>query len=408
MKTVQYGLMLLLVSVVNLTGRRVVADTFGDAGNQFTIEFTTVGNPGNPPNLFGARPTGSVPYVFRMGQHEISRAMVDMATTAGHLGITLDPMTYVPAGPRPNMPATHVSWNEAARFVNWMNASHGFSPAYKFATQPGQAGYDANENILLWEPGDGGYDAGNPFRNRSARYFLPSEDEWYKAAYYDPNANNGNGRYWNYATGSDAPPRRVASGTAAGTAVYGQPDWRGPADVTQAGGLSPYGVMGMGGNVFEWQETGFDLANDNAAARRGIRGGGYAYTDYMTSAFRIAETPEFQSGDYLGFRVASAIEPSATGDYDYDGDTDGNDFLAWQQGLSPDPLSAEDLAAWKQHFGPPGTVGAVATVPEPASLSLLGIVCAVGLGGARTRRQSARQRSQPAPAPALARQVERG
>ena len=102
------------------------------------------------------------------------------------------------------MPAAGVTWNEAARFANWLNTSEGFPPAYKFATQPRDAGYRVNENILLWETGDPGFDATNPFRNNLARYVLPSVDEWFKAAYYDPNANDGAGGYWKYPTGSDS------------------------------------------------------------------------------------------------------------------------------------------------------------------------------------------------------------
>ncbi|MCA9235194.1 MAG: hypothetical protein KDA44_06970, partial [Planctomycetales bacterium] len=39
------------------------------------------------------------------------------------------------------------------------------------------------------------------------------------------------------------------------------------------------------------------------------------------------------------------------GDFDEDGDVDGGDFLAWQRGNSPTPLSADDLAAWQANFG---------------------------------------------------------
>ena len=82
---------------------------------------------------------------------------------------------------------------------------------------------------------------------------LPSYNEWYKAAYYNPNDST----YYNFTNGSNTAPTAVASGTAANTAVYSQPFGQGPADVDQAGGLSPYGVMGLGGNVWEWQESSF-------------------------------------------------------------------------------------------------------------------------------------------------------
>ena len=46
-------------------------------------------------------------------------------------------------------------------------------------------------------------------------------------------------------------------------------------DITLAGGLSPYGTMGQGGNVYEWEETDFDLVNDSSSSARGVRGGGW-------------------------------------------------------------------------------------------------------------------------------------
>ena len=190
-----------------------------------------------------------MPYTYRMGKFEISEQMIDKANTLGGLGITKDTRGA-------DKPATSVSWNEAARFVNWLNTSTGSTPAYKFAIQPGEVGYSANANIQLWTPSDAGYNPNNLYRNSLARYFLPSVDEWYKAAYYDPTS----GVYYDYPTGSDSAPTAVASGTAAGTAVYnGQSP--GPADITLAGGLSPYGTMGQGGNVYEWEETDFDLVN---------------------------------------------------------------------------------------------------------------------------------------------------
>ena len=114
----------------------------------------------------------------------------------------------------------------------------------------------------MWASGDAGFNAANPFRNSQAHYFLPSLDEWYKAAYYDPT----NGVYYDFPTGSDSLPTAVAGGTAAGTTVIDQPIDNGPADITLAGGLSPYGTMGQGGNVLEWQETEFDLVNDSSTA----------------------------------------------------------------------------------------------------------------------------------------------
>jgi hypothetical protein len=71
------------------------------------------------------------------------------------------------------------------------------------------------------------------------------------------------------------------------------------------------------------------------------------------------------------------------GDFDMDTDVDGHDFLLWQRGLSPSPLSATDLADWRSNFGaplPPATA-----VPEPTALNLVGLV--VGLSGWRRSRR---------------------
>ncbi|MBN8246679.1 MAG: hypothetical protein J0L84_04465 [Verrucomicrobia bacterium] len=53
------------------------------------------------------------------------------------------------------------------------NTSSGFSPACRFALQPGEAGYDPNAFIELWTPADAGYQAANPYGNTQARYFIP-------------------------------------------------------------------------------------------------------------------------------------------------------------------------------------------------------------------------------------------
>jgi formylglycine-generating enzyme required for sulfatase activity len=295
------------VAVLTMLTTTAFADTFGTGANEFTIEFVDIGNPGNAADTTGApNPAGWVPYVYRMGKYEISRDMITKANTAGSLGIDLQDMSRF-GGNVGTHPSTGVSWNEAARFVNWLNTSEGLLPAYKFAVQPGEGGYDANANILLWESGDAGYNSANPFRNELAYYFLPSVDEWYKAAYYDPSSSG----YFNYPTGSDSAPTPVASGTTAGTAVYGQSLSPGPADITLAGGLSPYGTMGQGGNVWEWEETEYNLTNDNAGSSRGLRGSGWGGVSGELRAFIRGNGLPTHEDYWIGFRVASVPEPGS-------------------------------------------------------------------------------------------------
>jgi len=86
----------------------------------------------------------------------------------------------------------------------------------------------------------------------------------------------------------------------------------GPADITQAGGLSPYGTAGQGGNVQEWEETDFDLVNNSSSSIRGIRGGLWSTgSSLLLSSFRSVNFVNPANGDFnVGFRVASIPEPS--------------------------------------------------------------------------------------------------
>jgi len=325
------------------------ADTFGSGSNIFDIEFVTIGNPGNVADTTGdPNPGGKVDYTYRIGKFEVSEQMITKANTLGGLGITKNSRG-------PDKPATEVSWFEAAKFVNWLNGS---TPAYKF---------DIGGNFQLWQSGDAGYDPNNLYRNSLATYFLPSVDEWYKAAYYDPNGSV----YYDYPTGSDSAPTAVASGTAADTAVWNQ---TGPADITQAGGLSPYGTMGQGGNVWEWEETEGDYLNDSTSSARGVRGGDWLQfaPTLLRSSIRFNHNGPSIEASNFGFRVASIAEsPPIDADFDNDGDVDGFDFLVLQQGLGT-IYDADDLTDWENNYGF-GTVAAAtaaSSIPEPTTSAL--------------------------------------
>ena len=88
-----------------------------------------------------------------------------------------------------------------------------------------------------------------------------------------------------------------------------------------------------------------------------------------------------QSGQQFataGVVLYSALTSTLPGDFDNDGDVDGRDFLRWQRGGSPNPLSASDLALWQGNYGN-GGLSALATstaVPEPSAL----LLSCVGLG----------------------------
>ena len=289
------------------------ADVFGSGTNQFTMDFVTVGNPGNADDsgTTGLYSTayGGVAYSYRIGTYEVSRQMITAANNLGALGITLQDMSLYGNAMDGSDPATGLNWREAARFVNWLNTSKGFTPAYNFTQQPGDFGYDArSNNIVLWQAGDAGYDADNPYRNANAGYFLPSEDEWYKAAFY-----SGSGSlYYDYPTGSDTTPTGVNSGTTANTAVFGRSTNTGPAAVTTAGGVSHYGTMGQGGNAAEWLESAADGTNNSATEDRTLRGGAWLNPEStLRSSYHLGQ-PITGETFIMGLRVVASVpEPSA-------------------------------------------------------------------------------------------------
>ena len=292
MKRISLAAFAIIISTLANLSR---ADTFGRGASSFEIPFVTIGQPGNAPDG-EPNPAGAVTYTYRIGKYEISEQMIEKANAAGALGITKDVRG-------PDKPATSITWFEAAQFVNWLNTSTGATPAYKF---------DSAGNFKLWLPSDPGYNSQNLFRNSLARYFLPSVDEWHKAAYYDPAA----GHYWDYPTGSDAIPD--------GIDFVGDPNFDAvffdgalnpePNNIVHVGLLSPYGSAGQGGNVREWHETAFDRVNNNAVEQRSDPGGSWAgpYSALTRSNSGIGVGPLFE-GDFNGFRVAAIVpEPSAS------------------------------------------------------------------------------------------------
>ena len=289
-----------VASILALT-TTVHADTFGSGANTFSMTFVPIGDAGNPNDVILPGNTdayGGVPYAYRMAVTDVSRTMITLATANGvpNLG---------GGGPwSGNQPAAGVTWYQAAAFVNFLNTSTGHAPAYQLDP--------ANTTLTLWNAGQAWSAGGqNLFRNKDAFYFLPNENEWYKAAFYDPNKGGpGVGGYWLYATGSNTVPAAVASGTDPNTAVYGQPTAQGPAPVDQSGGLSPYGTRGQTGNLYHWLDTEFDGLNDDPSGFRTVRGGKWnAGAISVESADRNGNGPALVTNG-IGFRVASVPEPS--------------------------------------------------------------------------------------------------
>jgi len=276
------------------------ADTPTAAPPTPLTEFVTIRDPGNTTDTTGY---GDVSYTYQIGKYEISEG--DIATyNADSANST---RLIVTSSRGTNKPATNISRNEMARYVNWLNTREGEQAAYKFTTN------GVNDNIALWSSAEAWQtDGENLFRHKDAKYFLPSEDEWYKAAYYKSGGTNAG--YWSYPTGSDTAPAIIpfSSGGTVG-AVYGFKS--SPADVDNCGSLSPYGTMGQGGNVYELLESAFDGINDfdDPDDVRVARGGGYTSSTNATTLLKgtrtfIEANKIYTGADTFGFRVAKVYD----------------------------------------------------------------------------------------------------
>ena len=257
------------------------ADTFGGGtSNEFTVDFVSISQTNNTADTTGY---GAVPYNYRVGRYEISQLQVTKATQIGMANVSAGAWTG-------SQPAADITWYEAAAFVNFLNTNSGKTAAYNLTFSNSQWTMAVWSSEQAWTAG-----GTNLYRNKDAFYFLPSENEWYKAAYFNPAGSN----YFLYPTASSSVP----------TAVYDRAASV-PSTVDSAGGLSPYGTTGQGGNVFEWNESAFGGANSSASDVRARRGGAWDSDGVsLRSSVRDGNVPTLE-GNFIGFRVASVPEPS--------------------------------------------------------------------------------------------------
>ncbi len=288
-----------------------------------TIDLVPVGNPGNAPDTrYNGISVGSVAYSYQIGKYEVTAgqyteflnavAKADpnglyntvMGDTGGlSLGTNIQRtgfspnFSYTVPADWANRPVNDVSFWDAARFANWL---HNGQPT-------GAQGPGTTE--------DGAYhDVGNQTlfgRNASATFFIPTEDEWYKAAYHDQTAGLA-ATYFDYPTGTNAEPGRDMNETtnAGNNANYflsdyliGSPYYRTPVGEFELSD-SPYGTFDQGGNVWEWNETKV------ISPSRGMRGGTFGGpSNILHASSRPNNIPTNENGD-VGFRVASIPEPA--------------------------------------------------------------------------------------------------
>jgi hypothetical protein len=281
-----------------------------------TISWVTIGNPGNAEDpqfnsCIGS--CGSVAYVYRISKYEVTNAQyaafLNSVAKTDPYGLYNTSMASDPLGGitrsgssgsysysvktgRRDDPVVLVSWYDALRFANWLHNGQPTGPVGPATTE------------------DGAYTFSDPTtvgpRNPGAILFLPSEAEWYKAAFYDAVSAS----YFDYPTGTDtqigcvAPPSDTGNSANCNRAVGA---------LTNVGAYtlsaSPYGTFDQGGNVFEWNES----TRDPYGA--GVRGGSWASTADILQAFTlgVSDTLREWEDNQSGFRVAHVVPEPGTG-----------------------------------------------------------------------------------------------
>lgn len=289
-----------------------------------SIQWSSVGNPGNTADSTGF---GSVAYSYQIGTYEVTNAQYaeflnavdpggtntyslyngNMANNSNRGGITF--VSGAANGSkyqlRPNMgnkPVNWVSWFDAARFSNWL--------------QNGQGSGDTETGSYALN----GAMSGISFSRATGTIGLPTENEWYKAAYHAPGGDVDG--YWLNPTQSNTFTLALAAANAIGdisnpganVVNYGLgADWSSlngnVTTVGSAGTASYYGTYDQGGNVYELN----DATSLTLGGSRGMRGGSYLTTtpDHRSS-IRFFYT-SYAEADNVGFRLAwlgAVPEPS--------------------------------------------------------------------------------------------------
>jgi sulfatase modifying factor 1 len=187
-------------------------------------------------------------------------------------------------------PVNFVSFWDAARFTNWLTNGQGSGDTENGMydlTAGGISGNTVTRNATEWSAGG---------------VAVASEDEWYKAAYYQPVGAGGDAdSYWLYPTASNSITTDDAN-------YQNSVDGGKLTDVgTYSGDASYYGTFDQGGNLWEWNDAIVSSTD------RGLRGGAFDITsNNLQSSDRYPNIPtdEFTS---VGFRVSSLApipEPS--------------------------------------------------------------------------------------------------
>ena len=203
---------------------------------------------------------------------------------------------------RENFPITYVAWPDAIRYCNWYQ--HGKPTRNKVNSDTTETGaYTISSD-----------DTGNTTYTlqTNALYFLPSQDQWHKAAYYRHDIKT----YWTYPTRCSMTPGNSLRRGRANEVNYRTGDlWNSYCKktapyLTDVGTFrdspGPYGTFDMGGNVNQW--TGDFDKNDDALALGGSWKSQYSYYNINDLENRSPGQLRDPSQGYndIGFRLAGS------------------------------------------------------------------------------------------------------
>ncbi|GJQ29120.1 MAG: hypothetical protein HBSAPP03_10040 [Phycisphaerae bacterium] len=297
------------------------------------IDFVTIRAPGNAawdgtgvdepdPRAIGR---GSVGYEYRMGRYEVTTSQwVEFFNAAYDRADAPLPHLFPPgfwgaAGTTPNNPGRQrwmvpsgnemrpvgdISWRMAAMYCNWL---HNGKSSDRAAFLSGA--YDVS-TFGYTGPG------GDIFTDQSARspgatYFIPTWDEWLKAAHYDPNKYGPNmGGWWNYSDSSNTAPVGGLPPSMGGTgeANYGYSAGAFTVPLGAYNVTSPWGLYDVAGATSEWTET---IRTLPVGQRFRVADGSYWGS---APGFSLADRVDLAGAEYpsipvyeFGFRVASVI-----------------------------------------------------------------------------------------------------
>ncbi|MCX6867625.1 MAG: SUMF1/EgtB/PvdO family nonheme iron enzyme [Verrucomicrobia bacterium] len=284
------------------------------------IAYVPVGNPGNAADTATGSVYGAVSHAYQIARNETTISQyaefLNAVAKTDTYGLYSTSMTesyingisrggvsgayeYTVNPGSGNKPITYVSWFDAARFCNWMHNGQPTGLQTVGTTESGAY------------PLNGATSDVSISKNAGATVWIPSEDEWYKAAYYDPNKGGaGVGGYWRYPTQSDALGGNTIG--VANSANYYDGDHVGYPGMalTDVGAYgansdSAYGTNDQGGNVVEWNDAVI-------YASRGVRAGSWNVSGLALASSSSFGFDPFLEYAFIGFRVASVPIPEPT------------------------------------------------------------------------------------------------